>query len=845
MDFYKLEKEAVLKELNSNLSGLKEDEVRLRLIKYGTNELKEKKENKFFKILSNQLKSFVVYILIAAVVISLITKEYLDATVIAAILVLNTLLGFIQEYKAEKAIESLKKLESKNILVVRNNDKKLIDAKYLVPGDIIIIEEGIKVPADCYLLECYEIEADEAILTGESFPVKKEIKVINKDSQVAERINMLFSSTTIIKGRGKAIVTNTGMNTEVGKIATLIQDQEDKQTPLQKKLDKVGRTLGTLVIAITVIIFITGLIDKQNPADMMLIAISLAVAAVPEGLPAIVTIALALGTKRMVKRNVLIRKLSSVETLGSTTIICADKTGTMTQNKMEITKFYLDGKLLNPGEDSRNLKLMHDIMANCNTAVLPDIGDPTDLGILNAATKGTKYEKVGEIPFTSKNKTMTTFHKVDKKIYTFSKFAPEKIYDLCSHINVNGRIINFTPRMKQEIIDVSDKLATDALRVIGYGYATEKKTKDFIFLGLTGMIDPPKPEVREAVRKCEEAGIRVVMITGDHKLTAQAIAKQVGLGSRVLTGEEIDSMSDEKLKDMARHTDIYARVNPEDKVRILNALYDYNIVAMTGDGVNDAPALKKAHIGIAVGSGTDVAKEASDMIILDNNFNSIVSAVEEGRSIYNDIKKFINYLLSSNFGEVLIIFVAMLIAFHGNDASIVIPLTALQLLWINLVTDGLPALALSIDPISENVMKKPPRNPRENIITKTMIYHIVITGILMAAIVLTLFRLNLDSVVKAQTIAFTTVVILEMVRVQMIRAQYKLKFFSNKWLIVAIASSILLQLVVVYIPGLNTIFKTTPLNLNDWIAILIGGVTMFVLGMLANHIVKRITKQVD
>ena len=349
MDFYKLEKEAVLKELSSSSSGLKEDEAKLRLIKYGTNELKEKKENKFFKILVNQLKSFVVYILIAAVVISLITEEYLDATVIAAILVLNTLLGFVQEYRAEKAIESLKKLESKSILVVRNNEKKLIDTKSLVPGDVIVIEEGIKVPADCYLLECYEIEADEAILTGESFPVKKEINVIKKDSQVAERINMLFSSTTVTKGRGKAIVTNTGMNTEVGKIATLIQDQEDKQTPLQKKLDKVGRTLGTLVIAITVIIFITGLIDKQNPADMLLIAISLAVAAVPEGLPAIVTIALALGTKRMVKRNVLIRKLSSVETLGSTTIICADKTGTMTQNKMEITKFYIDGKTINPG----------------------------------------------------------------------------------------------------------------------------------------------------------------------------------------------------------------------------------------------------------------------------------------------------------------------------------------------------------------------------------------------------------------------------------------------------------------------------------------------------------------
>ena len=838
-----LKKEDVLEQLSSNELGLTEKEISSRLQKYGYNELKEKKENKVAKILIEQVNSFVVYILIAAVIISLFVKQYLDAIVISSILVINTLLGFIQEYRAEKSIEALKKLETKKILVVRNNEKKLIESKNLVPGDIVIIEEGIKVPADCYLLEAYELEVDESILTGESVTVKKTTDIIKGKAQVAEQTNMLFSATTVTRGRGQAIIINTGMNTEVGKIASLIQTQQDKQTPLQKKLDKVGKTLGILVIVVAIIVFLAGLIDKQNPSDMLLIAISLAVAAVPEGLPAIVTISLALGTKRMLKKDVLIRKLSSVETLGSTNIVCADKTGTMTQNKMQVTKFYLDNKKINPGDDSKNLKLLHDIMANCNVAVLPNIGDPTDLGILRAATKGTKYPKVDEIPFSSKTKTMITYNLVNKKTYTFAKFAPEKIYDLCSYININGRISKFTPRLKQEIIQISEELATQALRVIGYAYAEEKKTKDLIFVGLSGMIDPPKPEVKEAVRKCKEAGVRVVMITGDHKLTAQAIARQIGLNDRVITGEELEKMSDAKLKDIARHIDIYARVNPEHKVRILNALYNYNIVAMTGDGVNDAPALKKAHIGVAVGSGTDVAKEASDMIILDNDFSSLVDAVEEGRGIYDNIKKFINYLLSSNLGEVLIVFVAMLIAFHSNDNKIVIPLTALQLLWINLVTDGLPALALGIDPIAQDVMKRSPRNPKEHIITKAMMLNIIVVGILMTIVVLTLFRLNINNVAKAQTMAFTAVVMLEMVRMQMIRSQYKLKLFSNKWLWIAILSSILLQIAVIYVPYMDRVFKTVPLNINDWILILGGCAFMLIVGNIANLFIKKVTKQ--
>jgi len=845
MDFYKLKKEDVIKNLDSKIAGLNNNEANYRIQKYGLNELKEKKENKALKILTSQLNSFVIYILLAAVIISLFVKEYLDASVIAGILALNTILGFIQEYRAEKSIEALRKLETRRVPVIRNNKQISIDAKELVPGDMILIEEGSKIAADCYLLEAYDLEADESILTGESVPVKKSPGVIEKNAQVAERTNMLFSATTTTRGRGKAIVVYTGMNTEVGKIASLIQNQNEKQIPLQKKLNKVGKTLGSLVIAIAIIVFITGLIDKQNTADMLLIAISLAVAAVPEGLPAVVTISLALGTKRMVKRNVLIRKLSSVETLGSTTVIAADKTGTITQNKMQVTRYFLDNKTIDVDKDSKNLKLLHDIMMNCNNATLPDIGDPTDLGILKAASKGAKYERIGEIPFSSKTKTMITYHKINNKILTYSKFAPEKIYELCNYININGRITKLTKQKKDSIIKIAEDFAKDALRVLGYAYSDGKKKDDLIFLGLSGMIDPPKPEVKAAIEKCKAAGVRVVMITGDHKLTAQAIARQIGLNDNAITGDELDNLSDEKLKIKAKTIDVYARVNPEHKVRILNALYDYNIVAMTGDGVNDAPALKKAHIGVAVGSGTDVAKEASDMIILDNNFNSIVSAVEEGRGIYDDIKKFVNYLLSSNFGEVLIIFMAMIIAFHSDDNSIVIPLTALQLLWINLVTDGFPALALGIDPISENVMKRSPRNPKENIITKTMMLNIISIGILMALIALILFRINLDNVIKAQTIVFTSIVVFEMIRVQMIRAQYNLKLFSNKWLIVAILTSLLLQVIVIYVPYFNTLFKTTPLLLVDWISILIGGVILFVFGSLFNYLIRKTTKQID
>ncbi len=847
MQFYKLDKKEVFKFLDSSEEGLTTQETSSRLRKYGFNELRKKKENRALKILISQINSFVVYILIAAMLISFFVKEYIDGIVIGAIVILNTILGFLQEYKAEKAIQALKKLETSQTIVIRDNKHVLIESKNLVPGDVIVLEEGTRIPADCYLLEAYDLKIDESILTGESVPVKKLIGIINHDVQIADQTNMLFSSTSVACGRAKAIVVKTAMETELGKIANIIQEESDKETPLQKKLGTLGKTLGIAVIIIAIIILFTGLLEGEELSDMLLIAISLAVAAVPEGLPAVVTISLALGVQRMVKKNVLVRRLSSVETLGSTTVICSDKTGTITQNKMTVTRMYIDNKVLDINQDSKNKELMLKIVCNCNNAKLPNIGDPTELVLLRIQQNVKIYPRVDEIPFNSERKYMITHHNIDGKIMTFSKFAPEKILELCSYININGKITKFTKQKKAEVLKINEELAKNALRLLGCAYSPGKKVKDLIFIGLIGMIDPPRNEVKESIELCRKAGIKVVMITGDHKITAQAIAKQVGLDDRAVTGDELEELSEERLENMVNDISIYARVNPEHKVRILNALKKKgNIVAMTGDGINDAPALKKSDIGIAVGAGTDVAKEASNMILLDNNFHSIVRAVEEGRSIYDNIKRFVNYLLSSNFGEVLILFTAILIGFRDELGNIALPLGALELLWINLVTDGLPALALGIDAIPKNIMYRKPRKVKEHIISKTMTFNIIITGLIMTLIILFLFSKYLnEGLLKAQTVAFTAIVMLEMFRVLMIRLQYGLKLFSNKWLILAIISSILLQLAVVYIPSLDKIFDTVPLGLVEWIYIIGGALTMFIIGMTANLLIRRITKEID
>jgi len=879
MDFGSAGKKEVFSFLVSSEKGLSEETASLRLKNEGLNELAEKKESLVFKIFLGQIKNIVIYILFAAIIISLAVKEYLDAGAIFAILIFNIILGFIQDFKAEKAIESLKKLTVTNVKVFRNNVKKVIDAKFLVKGDVIFLESGDKVPADSYVLEANELKADESILTGESVPV-------NKDGGNRDKRNLLFSGTNIVFGNGKSVVFNTGMNTEIGKIAELIQKQETKETPLQKKLGKLGLNLGVLTLVIALFIFLSGLLRGQEIIGILLVAVSLAVAAIPEGLPAVVTISLALGVQRMVKSNVLIRKLSSAETLGAVTIIASDKTGTITCNQMTVKKIY-DGKNIldvtgegygNEGKimlnsknfDAKKISKLIQCAVLCNNASIDNkkpFGDPTEISLLVLGKKAKlvlNNKRVKEIPFSSERKYMGTINSINDKNILFLKGAPEVILNKCSRIFADGKIMKLTSRKKKEILKQNEEFAENALRVLGFCYKPfeknpfeksvhgkqlEGKTKNIdeknsVFLGLIGMIDPPRKEVKESLKLCKEAGIRVIMITGDHKLTAQAIARQIGLKDRVLTGEELDKINDKKLRKLAKEIDIYARVNPGHKVKILNALKNNNIIAMTGDGVNDAPALKSADIGVAVGDSSDVAKEASNLILLDNSFSSIVEGVREGRGIYNNIKKFVNFLLSSNLGEVFVLFFAMIIGFKDSLGNFVIPLLPLQILWINLVTDGFPALALGIDPITKDIMKNKPRNPKENIISKNMIYNILFTGLVFAAGTLLLFYLNLSNPVKAHTIAFTTLVMLELFRVNVIRNHYGTKLFSNKYLILALLVSLLFQLAAIYTP-LNKIFETVFLGVYDWILILIVCIIASGLSLIFYKLTVKATKEID
>ncbi len=879
-EYYRLSGQEALKDLSSSTQGLSEKEAGSRLEKYGKNEIKKGKEISPLQIFLNQFKSPVVYILLAALIISGILREVVDSVVIASILVINGVFGFAQEYKAEKSIEALKKLESLKARVLRDGKVMQIDSAMLVPGDIILLEIGDKVPADSRLIEINELKVQEAILTGESTSVSKKLDAIKKDKlAVSEQENMLFSGTSVVNGKCKAIVTATGMSTQIGKIASLIQKIEREETPLQKKVKKLGKFLGLVVIAIAVIVTIAGLLRGDDPLEILLVAVSLAVAAIPEGLVVVMTIALALGTQRMVKRNALMRKLAAVETIGSTTVICADKTGTLTKNEMTVRKIYVDGKhievtgrgyekkgefLMNGKEmdlsKEKELNLLLKIGALNNNSVLESkVGDPTELALLVSAEKGqmdarklaAENERVEEIMFTSERKMMTTVHK-GKKEFTFGsdrvayvKGATEIVLALCTEIVEKGKIRKLTQEDKKKIHELNEKLASEALRVLAFAFkpvSSSMKKKDYekslIFVGLQGMIDPPRTEVKAAIETCKRAGIEVKMITGDHALTAKAIAEEIGIKGKITTGQELEKMSEQELEWNIKDLAIFARVNPEHKLRIVNALQKRGeVVAMTGDGVNDAPALKKADIGIAVGSGTDVSKEASDMILEDDNFNSIVSAIEEGRASYDNIKKFTNYLLSSNVGEVLIIFFAIVLGFSVGD-KVAIPLIAVQILWINLVTDGLPALALGADPISLGIMKRRPRSKKEEIVSKDILADIVITGILMTITGLILFSHYLPDLKKAQTVVFTTIVLTEMVRVYMIKSNYG-RIFDNKLLTLAVLAAVALQLIAIYTP-LGIYLKTVRLSTTDWLYIAGALVSFTVIGTILRVGVRKI-----
>ena len=882
---YKKKAEQVLNEFGTSTNGLSDSEAKKRLEKYGPNEIKEGKKLSPIEIFLSQFKSFIVYILIAAVVISVIVPfyekgaqsleimDFADAIAIFVILILNALMGFLQEYRAEKAIEALKKLTSLHALVIRNSREMEINAANVVPGDIMLLEVGHKLPADGRIVMLHGLQTQESSLTGESTPVQKTIDAIKDNKMLADRTNMAFAGTVVTKGRASAVITHTGMNTEIGKIARQIQEAGAKTTPLQEKLATLGHRLGILTIIICIAVVLGGVLKGGDLLEWLIIGVSLAVAAIPEGLPAVVTISLALGVQRMVKRNALIRKLPSVETLGSTTVICTDKTGTLTKNEMTVrnvfvnnkvievtgTGYEAEGHFLKGGKSykSMELEMLLKTGALCNDSNIAGkkvIGDPTEACLLVSAKKAgfkvhdlrKKHKRKGEIAFTSERKKMSAHYKLDGKEYVFSKGAPEIVLAKCTKILENGRARKLTKKDEKKVLEQNKEFASNALRVLGFAYKESKKLdeKNLVFAGLQAMMDPPREEAKIAVKKCADAGIRVIMITGDYEVTAKAIAEELGIHGESMGGEQLKRIPD--LSHIIDKISIFARVNPEDKLKIVDALKKKGeVVAMTGDGVNDAPALKKADIGIAMGkSGTDVAKEASDMILIDDNFASIVGAVEEGRGIFDNIKKFVNYLLSSNMGEVLILFTAMIIGFT-YEGSPVLPLIAIQILWINLITDGLPALALGVDPISRGVMKKSPRSPQARIVSKNMMINIFLIGILMTISVLYLFSRYLpQGLATAQTVAFTTIVLLEFARVYIVREGYGLGFFSNWRLFVAIAASLLLQLAVIYTP-LNKIFKTTPIGIEPWILMMGICAAIFAVGLASQKIIMAATHERD
>ena len=884
--------EEVLKKLKSNLKGLSEEEAKKRLEQYGLNELVAAKKISPLKIFLEQFKDVLVIILIIATVISMLIGEILEASVIMAIVFACVILGFTQEYRAEKALEALKKLAAPTATVLRNGRIMEIPAKEVVPGDIILIEAGDRIPADARLIEAIDLRVDEAVLTGESIPVPKSTEPLPEAKMpVADRRNMVFMGTHTTYGRGKAVVTATGMNTEFGKIASMLQYVEEEKTPLQERLEHVGKWLGILCLVVCFAVAALGIFRGLPPLEMFIWGVSLAVAAVPEALPAVVTISLAVGVQRMVKRNAIVRKLYAVETLGCVNVICSDKTGTITKNEMTVREIYVDDKIIkvtgsgfdikgefyaennkiNP-KNMSDLSLVLRIGALCNNAQLETksketvfVGDPTEVALLVSAVKAgmdleklnKKYPRVGELPFDSVRKRMTTIHITPEgEKVAYVKGAPEVILQLCSHIYSNGEVKRLTEEKRQQLLEIVQEMASRALRVLAMAYrkldktenyGTETIEKDLIFVGLQGMIDPPREEVIPAMKLCQEAGIKVVMVTGDHKLTAVAVAKEIGLLKEtsedkcVLTGAELDEISDEELEKIVDDISVYARVSPEHKVRIVNALKKRGyVVAMTGDGVNDAPAVKRADVGIAMGiKGTDVTKEASEMILADDNFATIVAAVEEGRGIYDNIKKYLMYLLSCNVGEILLMFAASLI-------GLPLPLLAIHILLINLTTDGLPAIALSIDPPDPDIMKRSPRDPRESVFTPRIKGIIGLGGSLMAIIGIPLFAwtyFRTSNLLYAQTMIFFWMTLFEMFRAFPCRSErktsFELGFTTNKYLLYGIFSSILITLLIIYIPALQPLFKTTPLKPTDLLIAAFLGITSLIVIDLGKTMANR------
>ncbi len=895
----------VEKELKTNLAnGLTPAEVEEKRNEYSFNELKAKKKKSLFVKFLEQFKDFMIIVLIIAAIVSGIVgymegEGITDSIIILIVVIVNAIIGVVQESKAEKSLEALQKLSSHVAKVVRNGKVEVVASRDLVPGDIVVLDTGDYVPADLRIIEGVNLKSQESSLTGESVPVDKNAEVIADEKVgIGDRTNMLFSSSLITYGRGKGIVVETGMNTEVGKIATIINDTEGTATPLQIKLNKLGKTLGIAALAICVLIFIIGIAYGKDIIDMFMTAVSLAVAAIPEGLAAVSTIVLAIGVQRMVKKNAIVKKLPAVETLGSATVICSDKTGTLTQNKMTVQKVFADGKLSNV-EDITTInnsleKLMY-TSTLCNDTKIGEnnnlTGDPTETALIDLGFKikfdvenTLKLQRVKEYPFDSDRKLMTTVNKVGDKYIAYTKGGIDELLAKCTKYEINGEIKNNLSEYKDTIEQYNIEMAKDALRVLAMAYKeldhepTDEEMKtiesDLIFVGMVGMIDPPREEVKAAVAKCKTAGIKTVMITGDHKITAVAIAKALGIlenENEAITGAELEEMSDEALTKNIRQYSVYARVSPEHKVRIVKAWQaNGEIVAMTGDGVNDAPALKTADIGCAMGIvGTDVSKEAADVILTDDNFATIVSSVEEGRRIYDNILKAIQFLLSSNVGEIVTLFIAILItpwlsSTFGIDVNLIEVLLPIHILWINLVTDSLPALALAVDPAEDDVMNRKPKK-QKGIFTKGMTWRVVYQGFMIGLLTLAAFIIGLatpddqlpemvridnaiysvdevDNLEEAlangaemlekqevkveigQTMAFVTLAFSELVHVFNIRNNKKSIFkthpFNNKVLLGAIAISAMLMLIILFIPALRHIFSIPVLPMNNVLEII-------------------------
>jgi Ca2+-transporting ATPase len=897
-DWHNREKDEALRILKTDRSsGLSDEEAVRRLSRYGPNELKERGRKSPWLILWEQFSAVMVAILILAAGVSALLGDFGDSAAIMVIVLLNAALGFRQEFKAEKAVAALKKLAAPTVRVVRNSRVVESAASRLVPGDIIMLEAGNLVSADSRLLESFNLKTQEASLTGESVPVEKEADIaLDAGRPLAERRNLIFMGTMVVNGRGTAVVTETGMDTELGHIADMLQSVKGSKSPLQQRLDRMGRVLALAALVIVAVIFIFGLIHGEDIRLMFMTAVSLAVAAIPEGLPAVVAIALALGAQRMLSRHALIRKLPAVETLGSVTVICSDKTGTLTRNQMKVAILDVTEHRMNLVEESEMENgggslsgSNHDGVAAhgdfglllcggalCNDAILEPAGstsesftitgDPTEVAIIEAAARSgllkpeleKKFHRMREVPFDSSRKRMSTVHKFDegngeapkvlagictpssKQYVLFAKGAVESLLDVSNSVRIGGKSVPLDDNLLEKIRETLNGLAGEGMRTLGVAFrmlssdpqelGDDELENDLTFIGMIGMIDPPRPEAAEAVKKCREAGIRPVMITGDHPLTALNIASQLGIADRgrVVTGKDLDNFQPDKLSIISEDISIYARVSPENKLNLVQALQGRgNIVAMTGDGVNDAPALKKADIGVAMGiTGTDVAKEAADMVLLDDNFATIVAAVEEGRVIYDNIRKFVKYLLSCNSGELWVMLLAPLLGMP-------LPLLPIQILWMNLVTDGLPALALGVEPPERNTMRRPPRNPSEGILSRRMGLDIVWIGLFAGFVSLAVGYYYREAGRDCwQTMIFTTLILSQMSIALSSRSEtesiFSIGFTGNGRLLGAVILTVCLQMVVIYIPFLQKVFKSTSLTVIDLaISFFIGSLALW------------------